>query len=235
MNAMWAKARITALVIVGAVAISTGATTLNAAPPPPTPAPTAEHYWYLAKTAPWSFAPAKANNIGIAARLYPSSHDCESTKSRWEREARHAYLGLAGLLAEKHVEDEYYCIEDTNPVWMGRKPESKWFLFTGIIPHSEVSNFEKHQGRCTVKFAISGGEAISKYFSDYNFETLQSCFENSPFPKGWPRPGWARAEKEKDAEAFLTSNLCWACVRGNAAIFQRAANGSGPEGSRGVK
>src|SRR5229473_2712212 len=54
-----------------------------AASPVLTPAPAAEHYWYLTKVTGWSGSYGTTKFIGIAASFYSSSHDCESVKSRW--------------------------------------------------------------------------------------------------------------------------------------------------------
>lgn len=206
--------------------------------PVPTPAPTAQHYWYLTKVSGWGGNYGATNYIGVASRLYPSLSDCESTKIRWAREARHAYAGMKGLLAEKQVEDAYNCVEDTSPVWKGLRPEKRWFLFAGVEPEAYAFTKPKGRTRCTVNLAITS----SRYMSGFNFETLQGCSKNFPL---WTRSDkeaqsswqgmagsgfWARTDKKEGAEAYEQGYACLACVRGDAAILQRGANLSDPEG-----
>jgi hypothetical protein len=217
-------------------ASATGAPMRSGAPPRagdlalpvPPPASKDEHYWYLTKVTGWGGSYLATNYIGVAARLYTNSGDCESTKSRWAQESRHAYAGLKGLLAEKQVEDVYNCVQDTSSVWKGLRPEKRWFLFAGTEPEAYAFKKPSSRTHCTVNLAILS----SGYMSGWNFESLQGCGKNFPL---WtrshkePQPSWkamagsgfwARTDKQEGAEAYEQGYSCMACVRGSAPIFR---------------
>jgi hypothetical protein len=197
------------------------------ASPAPTPATRVEHYWYLTKVTGWDGSYSATNYIGIAARLFTNSSDCESTKSRWAHWARNAYTGLKGLLAEKQVEDAYNCVQDTSPVWKGIRPEKRWFLFAGVEPEALAFTRQSSRTRCTVNLAILS----SGYTSGWNFESLQGCAKNFPLwtrfhketqPSWQAMAGsgfWARTDKKEGAEAYEQGYSCMSCVRGNAPIL----------------